>query len=872
MGYILDFLSDEELIKFIQNCDYGVLLDPLKKNSAKYRRYDSRLGKKDKRSVLVKRNLPDIVVQLFRNKDEAYVQILESFAETHTKEFVRNIGQLLDKEEISEDIIKSFSNEELAECINSYIAASDSKFDKKWFCIQMKFIGCEDIDSRVADILSLCDGDMEENQPGTEDEKAEGHSDENTKDNSKPEVNKRQITPGKAKRKKLTPQEKAAKTKEAEEKKKAELERTVQKENVIETDEEDDKEDDIDENGVGEDMVDENSVGESSVGEGSETDLEKKDTVQTLIQEKTDSKKEKNKMTAYIGEIRIVERGINAFYNFTPIGKYENDVYTPLLESEIEELLPVSIRHNVNFYYKFNSPEQDSFMRKHFRDEKPIAFCFETGELEETYSPNNETIPTGYRYGAFKGYEEGKIIDLSKLGLYKLLTPDSIKEEIGSKRNVRIECDDIVEGQEVMISIKKGFYAGPFEVMMHKNYYTETEMYYLVLPDVESKHYVMGYKVEDCQRKRVEASFEVENLLGCDSWDYYSIKKGANPVPIDLITDKELLLSFKEALEADEEISGADFDAVEVVERIGGSQIAGDSLPEEIKQLRKDRIRKILTEEEELNQFYEEASELVFGLLLNNKDQVRTDELIAGVIDQNPELLMKFQGMRSVQAKIEEARADLEDLNALKERTEGEIQAAETKSQEEAKNAELSKEIEEREKELQSLKDKIKTAEEALTLQEKIDVLIENEKYYKKHIENLRKDTDQLESKFVNMVTNYSERMTDIIFDGYMSSKMLKAAASWENDNDQKNLDEKVETLNALESDLSGKEELIYYIISCMKTVRPNYSRNDIMNIMVCVVQGFLTVFSGLPGCGKTSICNIVSKILGLEEYGKTKE
>lgn len=47
---------------------------------------------------------------------------------------------------------------------------------------------------------------------------------------------------------------------------------------------------------------------------------------------------------------------------------------------------------------------------------------------------------------------------------------------------------------------------------------------------------------------------------------------------------------------------------------------------------------------------------------------------------------------------------------------------------------------------------------------------------------------------------------------------------------------------------------------------RPNYRdcRNDIMSIAIDLTQNLLTVFSGDPGCGKTSICNIFAQVLGL--------
>lgn len=41
-------------------------------------------------------------------------------------------------------------------------------------------------------------------------------------------------------------------------------------------------------------------------------------------------------------------------------------------------------------------------------------------------------------------------------------------------------------------------------------------------------------------------------------------------------------------------------------------------------------------------------------------------------------------------------------------------------------------------------------------------------------------------------------------------------------------------------------------------------SRNDVINYLVCVSQGFVTTFAGKPGTGKTSLCNLLAKSLGL--------
>lgn len=52
--------------------------------------------------------------------------------------------------------------------------------------------------------------------------------------------------------------------------------------------------------------------------------------------------------------------------------------------------------------------------------------------------------------------------------------------------------------------------------------------------------------------------------------------------------------------------------------------------------------------------------------------------------------------------------------------------------------------------------------------------------------------------------------------------------------------------------------------VSSVKVSRPNYSHNEIMNMAICITQNLLTVFSGAPGCGKSSICDILGK--GLKE------
>lgn len=114
--------------------------------------------------------------------------------------------------------------------------------------------------------------------------------------------------------------------------------------------------------------------------------------------------------------------------------------------------------------------------------------------------------------------------------------------------------------------------------------------------------------------------------------------------------------------------------------------------------------------------------------------------------------------------------------------------------------------------------------------------------------------------------------MVEIAFDGFMASKMLHAAAEWENEQANNRYAEFTDKVTSIPMFNKAPEELIEYLCRIIRIRRPNYSKNTIINIAICLTQGFLTVFSGEPGCGKTSICNIFGEALGLNKIADLVE
>lgn len=50
-----------------------------------------------------------------------------------------------------------------------------------------------------------------------------------------------------------------------------------------------------------------------------------------------------------------------------------------------------------------------------------------------------------------------------------------------------------------------------------------------------------------------------------------------------------------------------------------------------------------------------------------------------------------------------------------------------------------------------------------------------------------------------------------------------------------------------------------------------NVTSNEVINYLICLTQGFITTFAGEPGTGKTSLCNILAKAMGLAADGEQK-
>ena len=92
----------------------------------------------------------------------------------------------------------------------------------------------------------------------------------------------------------------------------------------------------------------------------------------------------------------------------------------------------------------------------------------------------------------------------------------------------------------------------------------------------------------------------------------------------------------------------------------------------------------------------------------------------------------------------------------------------------------------------------------------------------------------------------------------------MEAAADFRREETEKSVVIRAEAIRRLKTSALSGAELADYLVRGVSAVR-SYSANDILNLFLSLTQNFLTVFSGPPGSGKTSICSILAHVLGLD-------
>lgn len=110
---LLEMLNDDDIKSIIDEIKLDDMLDPFKKDSKKYAKYISRLGRLDTKSKMVKTNLPGIVYELYNKNDLNMRRLVSNQAQMLKDIIVKNLTEY-EAEELTPG---SFSNMDTTKCV-----------------------------------------------------------------------------------------------------------------------------------------------------------------------------------------------------------------------------------------------------------------------------------------------------------------------------------------------------------------------------------------------------------------------------------------------------------------------------------------------------------------------------------------------------------------------------------------------------------------------------------------------------------------------------------------------------------------------------------------------------------------------------------
>ena len=553
---------------------------------------------------------------------------------------------------------------------------------------------------------------------------------------------------------------------------------------------------------------------------------------------------------------------MNNYYNFNLLYEVRDKTLYELSDYDIRDILTDSEKLNINLYYTGWGEEKT--VLEELEDERfPVVLEFDQNDLEDNYNRNGEINPTAYKISVKKLIESERIKKIQEYGLYYVVPFQSIDSDLKHSEIIEIKNERIQDGQEVLIRLEEDIYIGPYQVTKRK-----FDQAMVINTKLKKKKYILsGYDSKNIKifKIRSEKYKLYENLTVA------SINNHEDVVYIDEIEDKTLMELFFDSVKSTAVIDGKiDVTDVEaLVDKFGESILTGPEITSKIRNKRLTRINNYLTSESEADDAMKSMIEILSEQTVELFEQYKNTEDVRAIIEKiteiSPELVESTQYTQAGQNKINELEREeeklIQDIEELRMQYETEVHTEEQRESA-VDNAGLLKQIEELNQQIEQLKSVDQLKDEL----KKIKKELEFEEWHKNQ---LNEENKKLEKKFVTGLDAINEKMYDTAIDGFIATKIAESSSKWMEKRSKFNYRRIIDEIDGLGIVDKGQDELVEYLVKMIQKVRPTYEKNMIINLAICFTQGFLTVLSGKPGCGKTSICNIFAEVMGLKKIGK---
>lgn len=590
---------------------------------------------------------------------------------------------------------------------------------------------------------------------------------------------------------------------------------------------------------------------------------EMKNTIITTSQKN----EEVTSMKYYLGYIELR----TTFYNFKPQYIYDeaNGSIDEISYESLKESFPE--HGSVNLGYRKFGDDAHEFLKSlridkvdDVTDAKPCtsiyAINFDESELEDT--GNDRILKRLDLQGLYENGEDlkNRIKPISSFGFFKIVTSQETNLTDDSFSGmIFVNEKDYSANEYVLLEDGQSLF-GPYKLQERS---IDGEKY--VRPDSGIQKYILDYYDEsDYEIYSFEKHPYMHEIIYTDV-----ARINNSPRHRDVISDSLLLTKLTDSIDIKLLSSNP-----EEFERLYSTSPFLSDIPEEIRQTRIERIQIILQNTEE----FDEIKKKAIITLLNSNNYSIPEETIKSSVQYK-----KLQDECSnLQRDTDELNAKIESLTEENKTLKTKI----TKLEENGANANSAaindETLKQLECEIKKLKEKVSLIDDFETLKKEYEKLrndynTEKNLYDSKVIEvkEKKKELSEIQREVEGFITNELKKpdttqMLRTAFDPYISNAMIEAAGvySSNSESDQyKAISEEMKRIDCLEID---RFSLVDKLVAGVQKFR-NYSKNEILNMYICLSQNFLTVFSGEPGTGKTSICNILASSLGLNKFGENE-
>jgi len=252
---------------------------------------------------------------------------------------------------------------------------------------------------------------------------------------------------------------------------------------------------------------------------------------------------------------------------------------------------------------------------------------------------------------------------------------------------------------------------------------------------------------------------------------------------------------------------------------------------------------------------------LQFALSDESAKEALLNELVSNHFDQVQDKIVEF-------SVIQDRLSELKAQESSMERHIGELQSAIENTRQETSESDQTK-IDELTNTIAQLKEENVKLSAIIGVRKEIDALkIERDNLKKERdIEREKRDQQlldnkELEKQFNSTLEAFNDqaKQTARILDSKLLDKILRGVGEEPIIEDVAPFDPAL-----LHADPMNCFDIIKRATDFIRDkAHRDVTANDVANYLICISQGFITTFAGEPGTGKTSLCNILAKALGL--------